>query len=213
MKKHWILSHISNQVLEEYFNDTKEYTAPRETYYSLDEVDCIKQGIIEDLLKLKVAFDNPPQKENSIETLFKECINYINIHGDKKPIFVCSRYKGNVQKHVQQARDICRKLIIDFKARPFAPHLFYPNFLNDNITEERLIALNQSYYHITQCDCMLVVIEDEISEGMKTEIEFAKEYGTEIFYCKYDEFMEFCFVSETNHDGNYENIFIEHFKR
>lgn len=51
-------------------------------------------------------------------------------------IFVCSRYAGNVARNTEIAEQLCR-IIADAGYAPFAPHLLYTRFLNNEHPVER----------------------------------------------------------------------------
>lgn len=53
-----------------------------------------------------------------------------------KPIIIESSYAGDVDKNVAFAENVCRYAVNQGHA-PFASHLFYTRFLNDDVEEER----------------------------------------------------------------------------
>ena len=56
-----------------------------------------------------------------------------------KRVFICSRYAGDIKKNVETAKQLCRKATGEGLA-PFAPHLLYTLFLNDDEPAEKLLA-------------------------------------------------------------------------
>lgn len=99
-----------------------------------------------------------------------------------KPIvFVASPYAGEDQTlNIDFARRICRRIALETGAMPFAPHLLYPQFLNDHDTHERDLG-------ISYCSTMLAlahfaafvlpVWRKEPSSGMKFELVETDELG------------------------------------
>lgn len=95
-----------------------------------------------------------------------------------KRVFICSPYKGKIEENVKKAREFCRYAWQLGKA-PIAPHLYFPQFLNDNSEEERQMGLEVSKELLLKCS-ELWVFGDCISDGMKQEIELAKLYNIPI---------------------------------
>lgn len=109
-----------------------------------------------------------------------------------KRVFVCSPYRAtayhSVKSNVKIARLICQWMVEDGDI-PFAPHLFYPQFMDDGDPEQRELGISFSKNWLATCDYMIVWspwIESgrrqEPSEGMTQEIKWAKEMGKEIVY-------------------------------
>ena len=67
------------------------------------------------------------------------------------------------------------------KSSPIAPHLLFPQFLNDDIPEERNRAIQMNMEILKKCD-QLWVFGKIFSEGMKEEINFASQYMIPIQY-------------------------------
>jgi hypothetical protein len=51
-------------------------------------------------------------------------------------VYVASAYRGDVERNTERAKKCCR-FVLKQKAVPFAPHLLYPQFLNDGDDAER----------------------------------------------------------------------------
>jgi len=92
-----------------------------------------------------------------------------------KTIFLCSRYRGNVERNRQRAKYYARLIALEGHI-PIAPHLFYPQFLDDANPNERMIGINLGLNQLKGCDEMWI-FGTIISDGMKLEIEKAKENG------------------------------------
>jgi len=61
-----------------------------------------------------------------------------------KPIvFVASPYAGDDQSlNIDFARRVSRRIALETGAMPFAPHLLFPQFLNDQIPDERDLGIS-----------------------------------------------------------------------
>ena len=94
-----------------------------------------------------------------------------------KLIYVCSPYRGDFNKNVRNAQKACRQLV-DNGHVPIAPHLFFPQFLNEET--EREIALEMNKRLIDVCD-VLCVFGNEISDGMKFELDYANSIGKDVW--------------------------------
>lgn len=96
-----------------------------------------------------------------------------------KLIYVCSPYRGDFNKNVRNAQKACR-MIVEGGNVPIAPHLFFPQFLNEETERELALELNKRLIDV--CD-VLCVFGNEISEGMKFELDYANSIGKEVCKC------------------------------
>ena len=92
-----------------------------------------------------------------------------------KTVFICSPYRGNVAENEKKAIAYSKQAA---KAGyvPVAPHLLLTQFLNDRNPEERIQGLTMGQELLKRCD-EIWVYGPNISQGMKYEIETAKELG------------------------------------
>jgi hypothetical protein len=89
--------------------------------------------------------------------------------------YVCSPYRGDVENNVKAAREYC-KYVMGRGYIPVCPHLFYPQFLNDDIPEEREMGIQAALWNIGGCEKVFVFLNSEryISDGMLEEIKYAQ---------------------------------------
>ena len=97
-----------------------------------------------------------------------------------KIIFVSSPFSGNVERNIIKARDYCR-YVVDRNHIPLAPHLLFPQFMDDSNLEERSKAIGFGLELLKLCD-EVWVFGDTISSGMEEEMEFAKRIDKAIKY-------------------------------
>lgn len=95
-------------------------------------------------------------------------------------VYICSPYSGNVNHNIEMARKYSR-FAVDKHYLPIAPHLLFTQFMNDEIPEEREIAIFMNFVLMSKCTEMWV-FGDVISAGMKTEINRAKRKYMKIRY-------------------------------
>jgi hypothetical protein len=95
-------------------------------------------------------------------------------------IYVCSPYRGDIIANIAFAKRCCLEVIKAGKT-PFAPHLFFTQFLNDDILEERERGISCGLEVLSLCSEIWVFC-DKITEGMRAEIGYAKQYGVEVLY-------------------------------
>lgn len=101
----------------------------------------------------------------------------------KRPIaFVCSPFAGKMQINTKKAQEYLRT-IFDHGYTPIAPHLLFPQFLDDGIPEERSESIKMNSVLIRKSHIMFVC-GDEISEGMKTEIPSPFGLGQTLIYAR-----------------------------
>ena len=91
-------------------------------------------------------------------------------------VFICSRYIGDTEHNVQVASALCR-IAIEAGCAPFAPHLLYTRFLDENDPEQRDLGISLGLRFMEACDEVWVFTADGISDGMRRELEHAKALG------------------------------------
>ena len=95
-------------------------------------------------------------------------------------VYVCSPFSGNLESHVENTRRYCR-FAVDSGFVPFAPHLLFPQFMYDEVPEERELALFMGIVMLTKC-AELWVFGERISKGMSKEIHKAEARNMLIRY-------------------------------
>ena len=95
-------------------------------------------------------------------------------------IYVCSPFSGNVRSNIEKAKDYCR-FVINNGGIPLAPHLLFPQFLSDDVPEERELAIFMDIALLSKC-AELWVFGDTVSSGMSIEINKAKKKRQKIRY-------------------------------
>lgn len=93
----------------------------------------------------------------------------------RKLVYICSPLRGNIETNTDLAREYCRDAIyyID-NVIPIAPHIYFPQFLNENISLERTMGMNMGLELLSKCDEVWVFGLTNPSEGMRAEIQYAK---------------------------------------
>ena len=107
-------------------------------------------------------------------------LDYIRteINNHTKKVFICSNYRGDVETNVKNALHWCKKAT-NQGCLPIAPHLYFPQFLDDDIPCERELGITWGIDILNGCD-ELWVCSENISDGMKREIEYARTQGIPI---------------------------------
>ena len=103
----------------------------------------------------------------------------------KKLVYVCSPLRGNEEYNQQICREYC-KFVCDLGYVPFAPHIFYTQFLLEETEEERMRGINCGIEVLERCDEVWVFTDNDegISEGMRMEINVAGKLGIPCRYLK-----------------------------
>lgn len=106
-------------------------------------------------------------------------------------VYVCSpfrpvseesqRAEEEKQHNIKFAQAACR-LVTELGMVPIAPHLFFPQFMDDNDPDEREKGMFLGRELLCGCD-ELWVFGERISEGMQAEIRQAKESDIMVRYC------------------------------
>ncbi len=95
-------------------------------------------------------------------------------------IYVCSPYSGNVEFNTSRARGY--SLFVTTKGHvPLAPHLLFPQFLDEEDKTQREQGLSYALFLLEKCN-ELWVFGRKITEGMSREIKKAKRSKIPIKY-------------------------------
>ena len=95
-------------------------------------------------------------------------------------VYICSPYSGDTEKNTANARKYSR-FAVDLHYLPITPHIYFTQFMDDNIPEERQTAIFMNWVLMSKC-VELWVFGEYISPGMKAEIERAKRKHMKIRY-------------------------------
>ena len=87
-------------------------------------------------------------------------------------VYICSPYSGEIEYNLSRARGYCR-LAVSKGYIPLAPHLHYPQFMDDGDSEQRKLGLFFALVLLGKCD-EIWVFGSRISEGMARELEAAE---------------------------------------
>ena len=96
------------------------------------------------------------------------------------PLYICSPFSGDVEENVEKARRYCR-FAVDNGCIPIAPHLLFPQFLDDNDMIEREMGIHFGNVLMSHC-AEVWVFGEYISSGMSAEIDRAKMKGYKLRY-------------------------------
>lgn len=96
-----------------------------------------------------------------------------------KKVFICSPYAGDVERNVAMAEILCR-LAIDDGVVPFAPHLLYPRFMNDDDPVDRSKGIECGLAFMAACDEIWAYDGAGISNGMEQEMDHAEKIGKRV---------------------------------
>ncbi len=94
---------------------------------------------------------------------------------NRKLIYVASPYRGDVKANIDFAKRMAM-FVIENDGCPFVPHLMYPQFLDDNVEEERALGIELDCDIIAKCDELWAFVDNGLTEGMQHEIHFAMEH-------------------------------------
>ena len=105
----------------------------------------------------------------------------MNIANQDNPlVYICSPYAGDVAVNTAAAKRYCR-FAVEQACIPIAPHLFFPQFMDDRIPEERELALRFGCALMDKCS-EVWVFGSRISHGMASEIDCAHRSGIKVRY-------------------------------
>lgn len=100
--------------------------------------------------------------------------------GWKPCVFICSPFAGDIKRNTENTKRYL-KFAVDNAAIPFAPHLLYPQVLDDADPVQRELGLFFGLVWLGKCD-ELWVFGDKVTGGMAREVAKAKWRGIPIRY-------------------------------
>lgn len=95
-------------------------------------------------------------------------------------VYICSPYSGDTERNIKNAKRYSR-FAVDKHYLPIAPHIYFTQFMDDSIPEERNTAIFMNWVLMSKC-VELWVFGENISAGMKAEIDRAKRKHMRIRY-------------------------------
>lgn len=114
-----------------------------------------------------------------------------------KLVYIASPLRGDYEKNIRQASEYCKKAC-SLGVLAFAPHLYFTQFYNDTIPEEREIGLDMGLAMLEKCE-ELWVMGTYVSQGMRGEITHAQNLGIPIFHVEIPDDIMYYPVSADNH--------------
>lgn len=93
-------------------------------------------------------------------------------------VYICSPFSGDISGNIERTKKYSR-YAVDSKAIPIAPHLLFPQFMDDDA--ERELALFMDMVLLGKCE-ELWVFGELVTEGMSAEIAKAKRKNMKIRY-------------------------------
>lgn len=101
--------------------------------------------------------------------------------------------KDVVLNNVIFAKKVCRA-VVDAGHTPFAPHLLFTQFLNDDIPEERDAGIDMGLDFMARMDLVIFVLppwRNAMSRGMRAEMQAAERLSkTVLIFANFTEFSE-----------------------
>ncbi len=100
-----------------------------------------------------------------------------------KKVYICSPFRAKdgkeLVRNINYARELTRAAVEAHMA-PITPHLYLTQCLDEEIPEERAAGLKIGLELMKTCDFVLAGVKYGISEGMRGELDAAREMGTEV---------------------------------
>lgn len=95
-------------------------------------------------------------------------------------VYICSPFAGDVENNANMAR-VYSRFAVRNACIPIAPHLLFPQFLDDSIPAERAIGMFMGMVLLGKCE-QLWVFGSRVSAGMAAEIEKAEKKKMPVRY-------------------------------
>lgn len=94
--------------------------------------------------------------------------------------YICSPFAGDTEANIRLARRMCAAAIARRRIH-IAPHLFFPQFMDDADLDQRELAMFMNRIVLSKCD-EVWVYAPRISGGMRSEACWARHLGTPITF-------------------------------
>ena len=95
-------------------------------------------------------------------------------------VCICSPFAGDTERNMEKARHYCR-FAVRSACIPLAPHLLFPQFMDDAVAAERSLAMFMDMVLLGRCE-QVWVFGSAISAGMAAEIEKAEKRNMPVRY-------------------------------
>ena len=66
-------------------------------------------------------------------------------------VYICSPFAGDTERNTEKARHYCR-FAVRSACIPLAPHLFFPQFMDDTVVAERSLAMFMNMVLLGKCE-------------------------------------------------------------
>ncbi|WP_422482029.1 hypothetical protein [Pleomorphochaeta sp. DL1XJH-081] len=99
-------------------------------------------------------------------------------------VYICSPYAGDIDENIRKAQRYSR-FAVEKGYLPITPHLLFPQFLDDGLQSERDLGMFFGIVLMSKC-AEVWVFGEEISLGMKGEIDIAERKGYKVKYFRSD---------------------------
>ena len=83
-------------------------------------------------------------------------------------VYICSPYSGDTERNVENAKRYSR-FAVDRHYLPITPHIYFTQFMDDNIPDERDTAIFMNWVLMSKC-VELWVFGDTVSSGMNGNV-------------------------------------------
>lgn len=114
------------------------------------------------------ALSNVEKEEKAVQRIYRPLV------------YICSPYAGEVENNVNMAR-VYSRFAVRNACIPLAPHLLYPQFMDDSVPAERSLALFMGMVLLSKCE-QVWVFGRNISKGMAAEIGKAEKKRIPVRY-------------------------------
>lgn len=95
-------------------------------------------------------------------------------------VYIASPFAGDAERNITRAQSYCR-FAVSKGCIPLAPHLHYPQFMDDSDKAQRDLSLRFAMVLLGKCD-ELWCFGGKVSAGMAAEIAKAKRHDMPIKY-------------------------------
>lgn len=92
-------------------------------------------------------------------------------------VYICSPYSGDIEANTNKAKAFCR-FALDNGQIPLAPHLFFPQFMNDSDPKERDLALFMDIILMGKCQELWVLGQRDAGPNSHNKVSCVNKFIT-----------------------------------
>lgn len=114
----------------------------------------------------------------------------------RNKVYICSAFRGDTEENIRKTKEYCRWAAKECGVIPIAPHLLFPQFLDDENEAECELGISYGLELLADCSA-LWYFGDRVTQGMVIEINEACRLRVPVRYVPENE------IQNKNENGGF----------